>query len=45
MTNADLAKSTGYKTSTIEAFFAKKDGREKSLKVAKAISAVLDIEL
>lgn len=45
MTNSDLAKATGYKTSTIECFFANTPNREKSTNVAKAISAVLDIEL
>ena len=34
MDNADLAKATGYKTSTINAFFSNISGREKSAAVA-----------
>lgn len=45
MTNAALAKATGYKTSTINAFFSDISGREKSLEVAKAISVVLNVSL
>lgn len=45
MTNGDLAKATGYKTSSIDAFFADLKSREKSENVAKAISAVLGIEV
>ena len=45
MTNGSLAKATGFKTSTINAFFANISGRDKSENVAKAISAALDIEL
>lgn len=45
MDNADLAKATGYKTSTINAFFSDISGREKSAAVAKAISAALNIKM
>lgn len=45
MTNSDLAKATGYKTSAIYAFFANLKSRDKSEKVAKAISVALGIEL
>ena len=45
MTNATLAEAVGVKTSTINAFFADVKGREKSERVAKAISQVLQIEI
>ena len=45
MTNADLAQAIGVKTSTINAFFADVKGREKSERVANAISQVLHIEI
>lgn len=44
MSNGDLAKATGYKKSTIDAFFCDIPGREKSVKVAQAIACVLGIE-
>lgn len=43
--NGDLARLTGFKTSTIDAFFSVIAGRERSEKVAKAISAALGVEL
>ena len=45
MTNASLAEATGFKRSTIDAFFANLSGRDKSENVAKAIATVLQIEL
>lgn len=45
MTNGDLAKKTGFKRSTIDAFFADLSGREKSENVAKAISVALGVEI
>lgn len=45
MTNGDLARETGYKTSTINSFFSDIAGREKSEKVAKAISVALRVEI
>lgn len=45
MTNAALARATGYKTSTINAFFSNIPGREKSPAVAKAIAAELGIKI
>lgn len=44
LTNGDLAKETGYKTSTINAFFCDIPNREKSENVGKAIAAVLGLE-
>ena len=45
MTNKDLAVATGFKTSTINAFFSDLAAREKSENVAKAISAVLGVAI
>ncbi len=45
MTNKDLAKATGYKTSTINSFFTDIPNRDKSDNVAKAISMVLGVEI
>lgn len=45
MTNEALARATGYKTSTINAFFSNIPGREKSPAVAKAISVELNVKL
>ena len=45
MTNKDLAKATGYKTSTINSFFTDIPTRDKSESVAKAISTVLRVKL
>lgn len=45
MTNRDLAKETGYTTSSINAFFADITAREKSENVAKAISSALGVEI
>ena len=45
MTNKDLAKATGYKTSTINSFFSDIPVRNRSESVAKAISAALKVEL
>lgn len=45
MNNGDLAKATGYSKSSINAFFADIEGREKSVHVAKAISTVLGVEI
>lgn len=42
LTNADLAKMTGYKRSTIEAFMC---GARDSDAVAKALAKALNIEL
>ena len=42
LTNADLAKLTGYKTKTIEAFMC---GARSSEPIAKALAAVLEIEM
>ena len=42
LTNADMAKLTGYTKSTIDAFMC---GVRESDAVAKAIAKVLDIEL
>ncbi|MFR1050956.1 MAG: hypothetical protein ACLSE7_04435 [Lachnospirales bacterium] len=42
LTNGDLAKMTGYKKKTIEAFMC---GARESEKIAKALAAVLNIEL
>lgn len=44
MTNRDLANATGFKTSTINAFFADIAARGKSVNVAKAVSAALGVE-
>lgn len=44
MTNRDLANATGFKTSTINAFFADIAARGKSVNVAKAISVVLGVK-
>lgn len=45
ISNGDLAKMTGYKRSTIDAFFSDTALRSKSENVAKAISKALNIEL
>lgn len=45
MSNGKLAEETGFKKSTIDAFFADLSGRDKSENVAKAISNVLKVEL
>jgi hypothetical protein len=45
LSNGDLAKMTGYKKSTINAFFCDKADREKSRNVAEAIAAVLQVEI
>lgn len=45
MTNGDLAKVTGYTKSSINAFFSDISAREKSEKVAKAISVALGVEI
>lgn len=45
MSNGTLAEKIGYKKSTVDAFFADISSRDRSEKVAKAISAVLQIEL
>lgn len=45
MTNGDLAKATGYTTSSINAFFSDLSAREKSENVAKAISAALGVDI
>lgn len=47
ITNADIAKMTGYTKKTIDFFLTKSDnkGRDDSKKVAEAISKALDIEL
>lgn len=45
MTNGDLAKLTGYTTSSINAFFADLKSRDKSSAVGEAISRVLGVEL
>lgn len=41
--NADLAKATGYKKSTIDAYMTDKSDRSKSKTVENAICKVLDI--
>ena len=41
LTNADLAKMTGYRKKTIEAFMC---GARESDRIAKALAAVLNIE-
>ena len=41
LTNADLAKMTGYSKKTIEAFMC---GARESDRIAKALAAVLNIE-
>ncbi len=43
--NKELAKATGCATSTINRFFSKDKNRDESENVAKAISAVLGIEM
>lgn len=45
MSNEKLAEKTGYKKSTIDAFFSDISNRDRSEKVAKAISVVLKIDL
>ena len=45
MKNKDLARETGFKTSTINSFFSDIEGREKSKNVAETISAVLGVKL
>ena len=45
MKNKDLAQATGFKTSTINAFFSDIAGREKSEAVAKAISETLEVKM
>lgn len=45
LSNGDLAKLTGYKTSTIDVFFSDLSHRDKSEKVAKAISAALGVAI
>ena len=45
MSNGDLAQQTGYKKSTIDAFFCDIPGREKSRHVAEAIAAALQMEI
>ena len=42
LTNADLAKMTGYKVGAINAFMC---GARESERIAKALAAVLNIEL
>ena len=42
--NKDLAEATGFKTSTINAFFSNISGRERSQNVADAICKTLQIE-
>ena len=42
LTNADLAKMTGYSKKTIESFMC---GARESERIAKALAAVLNIEL
>lgn len=41
----DLAKATGYKESSIYGFFANVSARDRSPKIAKAISEALGVEL
>lgn len=41
--NNDLANATGYKKSTIEAYFTNKNDRQKSVAVEKAICKALNI--
>ena len=45
MKNKDLARETGFKTSTINSFFSDIAGRERSEAVATAISAALGVKL
>ena len=45
MKNKDLARATGFKTSTINSFFAEIEGRGKSERVAKAISSALNVKM
>lgn len=45
MRNKDLASATGFKTSTINSFFAEIEGRGKSERVAKAISSALNVKM
>ena len=45
MKNKDLAELTGYKCSTIDVFFSDLNTRQKSERVAKAISKALNVEL
>ena len=45
MTTTELAEATGFKRSTIYAFFANLGNRDKSENVAKAISKVLNVEI
>ena len=42
--NKDLAQATGFKTSTINAFFANLSGRDRSQSVCDAICRTLQIE-
>lgn len=42
--NGDLAKATGYKKSTIDAFMANLSGRNKSVAVELAICNALNIK-
>lgn len=45
MKNGDVARAAGYKTSTINSFFANVKSREKSKTVAEAISNVLNVKI
>ena len=45
ITNGDLAKMTGYTTSSINAFFADLKARDKSAAVGEAIAKALDVEM
>ena len=44
ITNADIARMTGFKKSTIEMFMLNRSQRSDSVNVAKAITAVLNID-
>lgn len=45
ITNGDLAKLTGYTTSSINAFFSNIKARNKSVAVGEAISKALGVEM
>ena len=45
ITNGDLAKMTGYTTSSINAFFADLKSRDKSSAVGEAIAKALGVEM
>lgn len=44
ITNADIARLTGFKKNTIDSFMANRDDRDDSENVAKAIVSALNID-